>query len=128
MSSINKYKLDMIKADVELYDKLHGQLMTMKTQFDALSKKTPNDVVNEFKIGLVNKLLVDINELIGDYKPFPNFEQFENSPRVFNSDVLLILAHYLTAMSRFKVANTTVEKSPINTDWMDTIETWNTED
>lgn len=118
----------MTKADVELYEKLHGQLLTMRTQFEALSKKNPNDVVNEFKIGLVNKMLEEINGLIGDYKPFPDFEQFENSPRVFNSDVLLILAHYLTAMSRFKNANITVEQSPLKTDWMDTIETWNTED
>lgn len=118
----------MTKADIELYEKLHGQLLTMRTQFEALSKKNPNDVVNEFKIGLVNKMLEEINGLIGDYKPFPDFEQFENSPRVFNSDVLLILAHYLTAMSRFKNANITVEQSPLKTDWMDTIETWNTED
>ena len=118
----------MTKADVELYDKLHGQLTTMKTQFEALSKKNPNDAVNEFKIGLVNQLLADINGLISNYKPFPNFEQFENSPKIFNSDVLLILAHYLTAMNRFKRANITVEKSPIYTDWTDTIETWNTED
>lgn len=118
----------MTKADVELYEKLHGQLLTMITQFEALSKKNPNDVVNEFKIGLVNKMLEEINGLIGDYKPFPDFEQFENSPRVFNSDVLLILAHYLTAMSRFKNANITVEQSPLKTDWMDTIETWNTKD
>lgn len=118
----------MTKSDVELYDKLHGQLVTMKTQFEVLSKKIPNDVVNEFKIGLVNKLLGDINGLIGEYKPFPDFEQFENSPKVFNSDVLMILAHYLTAMSRFKDANITVEKGPLNTDWMDTIETWKTED
>ena len=118
----------MTKKDVELYDKLHGQLMTMKTQFEALSKKNPNDVVNEFKIGLVNILLTDINGLIGGYKPFPNFEQFENSPKVFNSDVLLVLAHYLTAMNRFKGVNITIEKSPINTDWMDMTETWNTED
>lgn len=118
----------MKKVDVELYDKLHGQLVTMVNQFEALSKKSPNDSVNEFKINLVNKLLADINGLIGDYKPFPDFEQFENSPKIFNSDVLLILAHYRTAMGRFKSANITVEKSPLNTDWMDTIETWNTED
>lgn len=118
----------MTKADVELYDKLHGQLLTMRAQFEALSKKNPNDVVNEFKIGLVNKLLVDINGLIGNYKPFPDFELFENVPIVFNSDVLLILAHYLTAMNRFKSANITVEQSPLKTDWMETIETWNTED
>ena len=118
----------MTKADVELYDKFHGQLLTMRAQFEALSKKNPNDVVNEFKIGLVNKLLADINGLIGDYKPFPDFEQFEDSPRVFNSDVLLILAHYQTAMNRFKSANITVETSPLNPDWMDTVEKWNTED
>lgn len=118
----------MTKADVALYDKFHGQLLTMKSQFEALSKKNPNDVVNEFKIGLVNKLLSDINGLIGDFKPFPDFNQFENSPKVFNSDVLLILAHYLTAMSRFKNANITVEQSPLKTDWMDTIEKWNTDD
>ena len=126
MSCINN--IGMTKADVELYDKLHGQLLTMRAQFEALSKKNPNDVVNEFKIGLVNKLLSDINGLIGDYKPFPDFEQFEDSPRVFNSDVLLILAHYQTAMNRFKSANITVETSPLNPDWMDTVETWNTED
>lgn len=63
-----------------LYDKLHGQLLTMKDLFEALSKKSPNDSVNDFKIGLVNKLLTDVNRLIGNYKPFPEFEQFENSP------------------------------------------------
>ena len=126
MSCINN--IGMTKADVELYDKLHGQLLTMRAQFEALSRKNPNDVVNEFKIGLVNKLLADINGLIGDYKPFPDFEQFEDSPRVFNSDVLLILAQYLTAMSRFKNANSTVEQSPLKTDWMETVEKWNIED
>lgn len=118
----------MKKADVDLYDKLHGQLVTMTNQFEALSKKSPNDSVNEFKIGLVNKLLADINSLIGEYKPFPDFGQFENSPKVFNSDVLLILAHYRTAMSRFKGANTTIEKSPIDTEWMSSEEKWNIED
>lgn len=117
----------MTRADVELYDKLYGQLVTMKFQFEVLSKKNPNDVVNEFKIGLVNNLLVGINGLIGDYKPFSDFEQFEDSPKVFNSDVLLILAHYITAMGRFKSANIIIEGSPLSTEWMDTKETWNTE-
>lgn len=118
----------MKKEDVELYEKLHGQMVTMRTQFEALSKKNPDGPVNSFKIGLVNKLLADVNGLIGDFKPFPEFEQFDDGPQVFNSDVLMIIAHYLTAMGRFKEANTTKEKSPLNTDWMDTIETWNTED
>lgn len=118
----------MKKEDVDLFEKLHGQLFTMKSQFEALSNKKPNDSVTEFKLGLVNKLLTDINVLIGDYKPFPDFDTFEDSPKIFNSDVLLILAQYLTAMGRYKKANTTIEKSPLNTDWMDSVETWNTQD
>ncbi len=118
----------MTKSDVVLFEKLYGQLVTMNNQFEVLSKKNPNDVVNEFKIGLVNKLLADINGLIEEYKPFPDFIQFDNSPKVFNSDVLLVLAHYLTAMTRYKRVNITTEKSPLNIDWIDTVETWNTED
>ncbi len=118
----------MTKADVEQFDKLLGQLETMKSQFEALSKKNPNDSVNAFKIGFVNQLLADVNGLIGDYRPFSEFEQFEDSPSVFNSDVLLILAQYLTAMSRFKSANVTIVRSPLDTDWIGTEEKWNTED
>lgn len=119
----------MKKQDIITYDKLHGQLLTMRDQFDALSKKNPVGVVNAFKIGLVNELLEDANQLIGDYKPFPDFTVFDNSPNVFNSDVLMILAHYLTALLRFKRANTKTEKGVgLSTDWMDTFETWITED
>ena len=119
----------MKKQEIETYDKLHGQIYSMKLQFEALSKKNPDGVVNEFKIGLVNKLLEEANNLIGDYKPFPEFVIFDNSPKVFNSDVLIMLAQYLTAMGRYKEANTKTEKRRgIDTEWLDTVETWNTED
>lgn len=119
----------MKKQDVVTFDKLHGQLVTMRIQFEALSKKNPDGVVSEFKIGLVNKLLEETNNLIGSYKPFSDFDVFDNSPKVFNSDVLIILAQYITAMGRFKTANTKTEKGVgLNTDWLDTIETWKTED
>ena len=47
----------MIKADVELYDKLHGQLMTMKSQFDALHHIVAKPVIefafDVFEFGFV---------------------------------------------------------------------------
>ena len=119
----------MKKEKVQEYEKLLSQLATMRTQFDNLSKKNPDGSVNSFKIGLVNKLLDDVNDLIGDYKPFPDFDKFDDSPKVFNSDVLMILAHYITAMNRFKKANTTIEKGiGLDTSWMDSVEKWNIED
>jgi len=119
----------MKKEDVQEYEKLFSQLATMKAQFENLSKKNPDGSVNSFKIGLVNKLLDDVNGLIGDYKPFPDFEKFDDSPKVFNSDVLMIVAHYITAMNRYKKANTTMETGiGLDTSWMDTVEKWNIED
>ena len=72
----------MKKQDVVTFDKLHGQLVTMKAQFETLSNKKPDGVVSEFKIGLVNKLLEETNNLIGSYKPFSDFDVFDNSPKV----------------------------------------------
>mgnify|MGYP000301311448 FL=1 len=48
--------------------------------------------------------------------------------RFFNSDVLMMVAHYLTAVGRYKKANITITESPLNNDWMNSIEKWNTED
>lgn len=118
----------MKRADIQEYEKLHSQLMTMKNLFEMLSKKNPDGVVNSFKIGLVNKLLTDTNKLIGAYKPFPDFEKFDDNPKVFNSDVLMMVAHYLTAVGWYKKANITITESPLNNDWMNSIEKWNTED
>lgn len=118
----------MKKQDVVTFDKLHGQLVTMRVQFETLSKKNPDGIVNEFKIGLVNKLLEETNKLIGEYKPFPDFDVFDNSPKVFNSDVLIILTQYITSMGRFKAANTKTEKGVLNADWLDTVEKWDIED
>lgn len=118
----------MKRADIQEYEKLHSHLMTMKNQFEMLSKKNPDGVVNSFKIGLVNKLLTDTTKLIGAYKPFPDFEKFDDNPKVFNSDVLMMVAHYLTAVGRYKKANITITESPLNNDWMNSIEKWNTED
>lgn len=119
----------MKKESVEEYEKLLSQLITMRTQFEILSKKNPDGSVNTFKIGLVNKLLEDVNKLIGECKPFPDFKQFDDSPTVFNSDVLIIVAHYITAMNRFKKANSTTEKGiGLDTSWMDSVEKWNIDD
>ena len=127
MSGIRK--MTMKKENIKEFERLLSQLVTMKTQFEALSKKDPDGSVNSFKIGLVNKLLQDTNNLIGDFKPFPDFEQFDDSPKVFNSDVLMIMAHYITAMNRFKKANTTTENGiGLDTSWMDSVEKWNIED
>ena len=55
----------MHKEEIEKYDELHSKLLSLKTDFQILSGKKPNDNVNEFKLSIINKVLNSINELIG---------------------------------------------------------------
>ncbi len=81
---------------------------------------TMNKDINRIKVVLADKKRT--------YKHFPDFEKFDDNPKVFNSDVLMMVAHYLTAVGRYKKANITITESPLNNDWMNSIEKWNTED
>lgn len=47
----------MKKEDVERFEKVTGQLDGVYEEITSLSKKSPNDGVNKFKLRLVNKVL-----------------------------------------------------------------------
>ena len=127
MSNI-KQKEIMLREDIEKYDELHSKLNSLKGDFVVLSGKKPNETVNEFKLKLINKLLAQINDLVGAFKPEEDFEVFDLDCLPTNSDVLMMLNLYLNGMSRFKDANSTVHSSPI--DWSSEFKTktWDVED
>ena len=118
----------MQRKDVEKYSELYSKLSTMKGDIALLSAKKPNEPVNEFKLKVINKVLAQINELVGDFKPEDDFEAFDLDVLPTNSDVLMMLNLYMNGMSRFKDTNS-VEKSKID-DWgtQFTSKVWNIED
>lgn len=75
--------------------KVLDQVRTLKYEFQALSGKKPNDVVNGFKVKYVNQTLTDANAVLGENKPYQNFELFSDEELPTNSDVLMILSLYL---------------------------------
>lgn len=95
----------MQRKDVEKYSELYSKLFSMKGDIALLSAKKPNETVNEFKLKLINKLLAQINELIGKFKPEADFEAFNLDVLPTNSDVLMVLNLYLNGMERFRDAN-----------------------
>src|SRR5260370_28017964 len=97
----------MIKrADVEKLERLIGQLQGAYNEIAALAKKSPNDGVNTFKIKLVNKIVEQCNSFLNkDYRPVPDFENFDVDSVPSNSDVTFILAHYLEGAERFRSDN-----------------------
>lgn len=68
-------------------------LATLTFEFRRLSEKKPNDLVNEFKLNIVNNILAEANKELGR-SPIEGFSQFDVATMPTNSDVLFILALY----------------------------------
>ncbi|MEI9476589.1 MAG: hypothetical protein WCO26_08445 [Deltaproteobacteria bacterium] len=56
----------MKKNDIDRFEKTLTQLEALHSEVSVLSKKSPNDGLNEFKLGLVNSVLQEANSLLGD--------------------------------------------------------------
>jgi hypothetical protein len=94
------------KEEVESLEKLIGQLQALHTEISQLAKKSANDGLNTFKLKFVNKVLKLGNDiLVGQYKPFDDFSQFEEDQLPTNSDVAMILSQYMEQAERFRSDN-----------------------
>jgi hypothetical protein len=77
-------------------------------EMQVLAKKSPNDAVNQFKLGLLNGLLTRINRLIDeDGRPIDGFELFDKTAVPTVSDVLFVLSQYSETLEHIRSANIT---------------------
>lgn len=118
----------MKRKDVDKYEELRSKLVSVRNDIALLSAKKPHDQLNPFKLKFINNLLAQVNDLIGDFRPAEDFNEFDNVELPSNSDVLMILNLYLTGMTRFKDANSVRKVG--GTDFSDAFATkvWDTED
>ena len=102
----------MNNQQVEKFLKLQPQLKSAYDEIALLSKKKPTDPLNKFKLKFINSILARANELLEEkYKPFPQeFTLFEEEDMPNNSDVVFILAHYLTSLEKLRCDNITYFK------------------
>ncbi len=71
-----------------------------------LARKSPNDAVNAFKIGLVNSTLRQCNALFGKkYLPFEDFAEFSQDELPSNSDVAFVVSQYKECAERLRADN-----------------------
>ena len=98
---------DILKrTQIDELEKLIGQLESIYKELAVLSKKSPNDAVNTFKIGFVNVTLKNCNAfLCKKYKPFDDFNQFDMDDVPSNSDLTFIIAQYMQAIEKFRSDN-----------------------
>ena len=84
-------------------------MKALHSEISVLSKKSPSDAVNAFKLKLINKCLAAGNDVLGaDYKPFDDFDAFDSEDMPSNSDVTMVIAQYLEEAERYRSDNVTV--------------------
>lgn len=103
------------ESEIEILVKLLIQLKELLNDFLELSKKKPNDSVNNFKLKLVNKILATANGIIDEQnRPFDDFDSFDGNDLPSNSDVVLILTQYYSCLRKFGREQTKYSRWVIN--------------
>lgn len=95
----------MKKEVVEQFNKSYVQLEALHNEISLLSRKSPTDGVNKFKLNLINNVLKTANQLLGQKKPFGDFTTFQEDELPNNSDAALILSQYLSCMEELRLPN-----------------------
>lgn len=91
------------RADVEKLEKTMGQLAATHREMSLLSRKSPNDGVNSFKLRLINGVIRAANEILGEaYVPIDGFDVFEEDNLPSTSDVVFVVAQYLEEIERYR--------------------------
>src|SRR5688572_3115846 len=96
----------MTRKEISDFEALQGQLQSFHQELTTLTKKSPNDALNKFKLNLINSALKRANTFLGKgRRPFADFEQFDEAVLPSNSDVLMIVSQYLSAFEKLRADN-----------------------
>ena len=83
-------KIETIE-DIQNFEKIQTQLISLHVELSLLSKKAPNDSVNIFKLKLINTVI--------------DFNQFDVEEIPSNSDVVLVLGQYINCLDERKITH-----------------------
>ena len=112
----------MKRDEVDVFEKLNSQLISLHSEMTLMSKKSPNDAVNKFKIKFINKTIKECNSFLGSkYKPYDDFDELSEDELPTNSDVTFIISQYIECAEKFRSDN--IRSAPYKAYWV-----WITED
>ena len=97
----------MNREQIDIFEKTFTQLCGFYDDITILVKKNPNDLLNSFKLCRINKVISSANEIVGDTKPFDDFDGFDiDGDMPSNSDASMVLGQYINCMELVKKNNT----------------------
>jgi hypothetical protein len=94
------------KGQVETFKRTLPQIEGLLEDINELSKKKPDGKLNEFKLKFINEKLRIANGLLtNEHTPLEGFSEFSSEDLPSNSDVVLVLSQYITALKRWQSLN-----------------------
>jgi hypothetical protein len=96
----------LTEDEIDELEKLIASVDGFSMEISILSKKSPNDGINKFKLNLVNSLIVKCNDFLDEeYRPLEGFESFDVDDLPTNSDVIFVLRQYDEALEKMRADN-----------------------
>ena len=87
---------------VNIYETTAPLLAALYEEIQALSKKKHDGTSNQSKVQLINRLLVDIKELLKDEPDNKYLDLISDEDLPQYSDVVLILSQYSASLNKFE--------------------------
>ena len=88
-------------AKVEVYETTAPLLNAMYQEVRELAKKKPDATLNANKVTMINRLLVDIKEMLADESDSKYLDVLSDDDLPQNSDVVLVLSQYSASLAKF---------------------------
>lgn len=84
------------------YLTLQPQIKSIFLEMKDLSTKKPEITVNKFKMTIINSLISAVREILKTEEEFKYLNNFSDDDLPQNSDVVLLLAQYMSALNQFE--------------------------
>ena len=102
MKKINNSEFLPSNEDVTQFLMLRELAQGLYDEMKDLSKKSPNETLNQFKIKSLNRVLTPIKEILKNEPTALFLDVLEESSLPTNSDIVIIFSQYLTSMQKFE--------------------------
>ena len=88
--------------DVSQFLMLRELVTGLYDEMKDLTKKSSKETLNEFKIKSLNRVLKPLKELLKDQPTAMFLDLLEDDSLPTNSDVVIVLSQYLSAMNKYE--------------------------
>jgi len=106
------------EAQAKRFDLLSPMLESLYTEIKDLSKKDARTVVNELKIKMINRILVEIKNTLGADPSVEFLDILSEQSLPLTSDAVLILSQFKAAMAQFKEKHFVYDQEEVEHRWL----------